>query len=245
MDQAWEKAASLLTSEAYEDFEQILKSGKSPREAGLGVALMLLNKQPKTDGNLDRAAEIFDQVSASGDDDIGMLAGYYRARIEQFHRRALDPAKAIDLFSKLIERNPGHPVAQYAVVKRAMMEIYDDSPVEAKRQRVAGLEESVERMSYPPAKRDLHLLIADTYVRLFPDDARTLKHLLAADAIGITRTKPKADVWVRIAELARLLGDRKTAGTYYRKYLKEFQRDNRHYTIEERLKELEQKGAGE
>jgi len=235
--QAWEKASMLFINEAYDDFMQIRKTGESPREADFGVALMLLNKQPKSDGNLDRAAGIFERISGSGDDDLGMLAGYYRARIEQIHRRTQNPAKAVELFTKLIERHPEHPMAQFAVVKRAMIEIYDDSPLESKRQLLAALDETADEMTHPPAKRDLELLLADSYARLFQDDGRTLDHLLAADAIGITRAKPRADVWIRIAELARLLGKKDVAATYYRKFLKEFQRDNRHYTIEERLKE--------
>lgn len=235
----------LLTNEAYDDFVQIRKTGKSPREADFGVALMLLNKQPKSDGNLDRAAGLFEQISESGDDDLGMLSGYYRARIEQIHRRTPNPGKAVELFTKLIEQNPEHPFAQFAVVKRSMIDIYDDSPVESKRQRLAALDKVAGQMTHPPARRDLELLIADSYVRLFQDDGQALKHLLAADAIGITRAKPRADVWLRIAELARLLGKNDIAATYYRKFLKEFQRDNRHYTIEERLKELGEKGAAQ
>ena len=245
IEQAWEKASLLLTSEAYDDFVQIRKAGKSPREADFGVALMLLNKQPKTDGNLDKAAGLFEQISESGDDDLAMLAGYFRARIEQVHRRTQNPGKAVELFTKLIERHPEHPFAQFAAVKRSMIDIYDDSPIESKRQRLAALEIAADGMTHPPAKRDMQLLIADSYVRLFQDDGQALKHLLEADAIGITRAKPRADVWLRIAELARLLGKNDVAAIYYRKFLKEFQRDNRHYTIEERLKELGAKGAAE
>lgn len=243
IEQAWEKASTLLTDEAYDDFVQIRKTGSSPREADFGVALMLLNKQPKSDGNLDRAAGIFDRISESGDDDLGMLAGYFRARIEQVHRRTPNPGKAAELFAKLIERHPEHPYAQYAVVKRSLIDIYDDSPLEAKRQRLAALEDVVQKMTHPPAKRDLHLLLADSYVRLFRDDERTLRHLLAADAIGFTRAKPRADVWIRIAELARLLGKPDVAATYYRKFLDEFHRDSRHYIIEERLRGLGERGA--
>ncbi len=245
IEQAWEKASMLLTNEAYDDFLQIRKTGKSPREADFGVALMLLNKQPKSDGNLDKAAGIFEQISGSGDDDLGMLAGYYRARIEQVHRRTQNPAKAVALFTKLIERHPEHPMAQFAVVKRAMIEIYDDSPMESKRELLAALEKTADEMTHPPAKRDLELILADSYVRLFQDDGRTLKHLLAADTIGITRAKPRADVWIRIAELARLLGEKDIAATYYGKFLKEFQRDSRHYTIQERLKETGENGGAE
>ena len=243
--QAWEKASMLLTNEAYDDFLQIRKTGKSPREADFGVALMLLNKQPKSDGNLDKAAGIFEQISGSGDDDLGMLAGYYRARIEQVHRRTQNPAKAVELFTKLIERHPEHPMAQFALVKRSMIEIYDDSPMESKRELLAALGKAADEMTHLPAKRDVHLLIADSYVRLFQDDGQTLKHLLAADTIGITRAKPRADVWIRIAELARLLGEKDIAATYYGKFLKEFHRDSRHYTIEERLTEIGEKGAAE
>jgi tetratricopeptide (TPR) repeat protein len=240
LEPAWDKASKLLTNEALVEFESVRAAGGADaREATLGSGLMLLNTQPKTEGNLDKAVAYFDEVSGSGDDDLAMIAGYYRARVDQVHRLSPDLGKARELFTVLVEKDPAHPVAQYAIVKRAMIDIYDSSPLETKRERLDALARQAPQLSHLPARRDLHLLLAHAYGRLLEDDRKTLEQLLAADQIGITRSKPRAGIWVQIGELARLTGERELAMEYYRRFLESYKRDNRHYTIEQKLKQLE------
>ena len=240
--QAWEKAARLLTNDAQVEFERLReKGGAEARAATFGTALMLLNVQPKTEGNIQRAAVLLDEVAAAREDDLSALAGYYRARIEQTHRLKPEREKAVELFTQLIERYPTHPAAQFAVVKRALIEIYDGSPREEKRRRMELLAQTASNLTYAPARRDLHMLLADSYARLFQDDEQALKHLLAADQAGIVRSKSRGSVWVRIGELAGRLGRTDVATEYYRRFLATYRRDSRHYTIEQRLKTL---GAG-
>lgn len=235
----WTSATQLLVNEAYVGFQRV-RSGDDDdaREADFGVALMLLNKQPKTEANIQQAADLFAQVGAGGDDDLSVLAAYYGARIEQMHRFEPNSAAAIALYNSLIESHPGHPIAEVAISKRAVLEIYDDSPLEAKRARLEQLATLAPTLQYPPARRDLHLLLADSYARLFQDNQNTLAELLAADAEGIERPKNRSDVWVRIGELARLTGQPELARRYYKKFLESFRRDNRTFTVRQRLEAL-------
>ncbi len=244
LETAWNKAAKLLTNEALIEFESIREAGGADaREAQFGVALMLLKVQPKTEGNIQRAAELFDQVAAQGADNLSALAMYYRARVEQVHRYEPAPDKAAALFTTLIEKYPQHPVAQGAVVKRALISVYDESALEVKRDRLASLEQAAEALTDASARRDLHLVVADSYARLFNDDERALANLLAADRIGITRSKSRAHVWVRIGSLAERTGKLEVAADYYRRFLDKYQRDNRHFTIAQRMKNLGATGA--
>src|SRR5262245_53066631 len=57
------------------------------REARLGEATTLLNLQPRTAANIERAAVLLDSVSAANpSDEPGICARYLRARIEDVHR---------------------------------------------------------------------------------------------------------------------------------------------------------------
>ena len=235
----WTSATQLMVNEAYAGFQRVRAADDADaREADFGLALMLLNKQPKTEANIQQAADLLTEVGAGGDDDLSVLAAYYRARVEQVHRFDPDAAAAIALYNSLIESHPGHPIAEVAISKRAVLEIYDDSPLEAKRARLERLAALAPTLRYPPARRDLHLLLADSYARLFQDDQNTLAALLAADADGIERPKNRSDVWVRIGELARLTGQPELARRYYEKFLESFRRDNRTFTVRQRLEAL-------
>lgn len=240
LPETWGKASKLLVSEALADFETVpLDSDSEQREATFGTAMMLLNIQPKTEGNIQRSADLFTEVASSGNDDLSAMAGYYLARIEQVHRYEPDLAKARERFTELIEAHPAHPLAQVAVVRRALIDIYDQSSLEEKRTRLAALEAQAETLSFPPARRDLHFVVADGYAYVLRDNERALANLVAADEVGIARAKSRADVWVRIAELARKTGETELARKYYQLFLTTYQRDDRHYMVAERLENLD------
>ncbi len=239
LERAWQKAAKLLTNEASAEFEQIRKQGgPEKREATFGAALMLLNTQPKTEWNIQTASDYFGEL-ATGDDDLALWSAYYQGRVEQIHRQTPDLKKARELYSGLIASDPDHPAAQAALVKLSMLEIYDESPLEDKRAKIEALEQRAPSLSSMPARRDLYLLLAHARTRLFQEDAAALQDLMAADQIGILRSKPRAGLWVQIGELARETGQTDIAKRYYDQFLTKYPRDNRHFIIQLRRDELE------
>lgn len=240
VDEAWQTLSRLMTNEARAEFESLAAKESSEQSAArLGLAVTLLNKQPKTQGNLDEAAELLDAVSASEPGDLGMLAGYFRARIEQAHRMQPDPVRAEELYEAVIARDPEHPVAQLARVKSALILIYGDGDLESKRALLARLEQQAGTLTFPPARRDMHVVLADAYAQLFQDDEATLRCMLEAEAVGFINARNRADHWIRIAELARRTGKADVALDYYRRFLKTFRRDERHHTVGEQAAALE------
>lgn len=209
---------------------------QTDRESQLGLAISLLNIQPKTEANLERAEALLRKVELENADDmVGITALYFRARLEQIHRLQPDSAKAVSLYEELIAKHPEHPFAQIAVVKLALLRLY--SSAADRKAMLAEVAATGANLTFPPAIRDFHLLLADLYARWEVSDAESLAHLLAAYRSGALTGKTVGDVFVRIAELSRLQGETAQASEFYRKFLERFPRDLRSFTVRQRLEE--------
>ena len=209
------------------------------RASQLGLALALLNRQPRTDAAVDRAAAVLDQLRAANPDDAtGIAAHFFRARIEQVHRDPARPDLAVRLFRELAERHAKDPLGQQARLKSWTLTIFAaDSPAEASRQIEAAAAE-LPLVTDPVVACDYRLLLgrAAQFYRL--PDASALTHLLAA-ARGPVPAPARDDLWISIAELARENGRPDVAITYYRLFLRDSLQDARRLTVEERLAALE------
>jgi hypothetical protein len=231
---AWQKAAVGLFRDSLLDFEKL----QSP-EARFGQALTLLMRQPKTAGNVERAANMLSALATSEpDSEIGIGARYYLGRIEQTHRITPDPAAARRIFRELIAAHPAHPLAQQAVVKLAIIELYEPLPENTRRARFDAYVEQAATLIAPSARRDLYLLLADTSQRFNYSPSLTLDLLIRADDSGIARRAEQSNNWVRITLLAAETGRPDTAHAYGQKFLATFLRDDRRLTIEELLADL-------
>lgn len=205
-------------------------------EARFGEAVTLLLRQPKTEANVNRAAQIFSAlVAEAADDSLRLRARYYLARIAQVHRTPADPVTARRLFRELIDAHPGHPVAELATVKLAIIELYEPLPDDVRRTRVAEFGKAAAGMRSVSARRDLNLLLADTAQRFGYEPALTLDFLLAADRDGIVRQAERGHTWVRIGQLAEEAGRSEVARDYYTKFLASYIRDARRRMVKERL----------
>lgn len=229
----WQDLARMREGAAVAQFER-----HSDRESQLGLAISLLNVQPKTESNLARAEALLREVERGNADDLaGITALYYRARLEQIHRLEPNGEKAARLFEELIARHAEHPFAQVAVVKLALLRLYSQARPDRRRvlQEVAL---SGANLTFPPAIRDFHLVLADACARWEVSDAESLAHLLAAYRSGALSGKMVGDVCVRIAELSRLQGQNAQAAEFYQKFLAAFPRDLRSFTVRRRLEGL-------
>jgi tetratricopeptide (TPR) repeat protein len=223
----WGDAARGLVNDASRQFE---KAGTN-REAQFGLAVTLVNVQPKTSANIERAATVLEGLR--GNDELGITATYYLARLEQAHRFTPDPEKALALYDQLYREQPVHPLAQMGVVKAALLRLY------VTRLPFEEVETTGANLSDPDAVRDFHLVLADAAGRLGLSDEQALNHLLAAEQAGLSKRKTVGDAWVRIGELARLTGKRDLATQYYGKFLKDFPNDQRAFLVRERLASLQ------
>lgn len=241
-----EKVAAAWRAEAGHQFrrahEQFQRAGES-REARFGRAVTLLNVQPKTRDNIEAAAEAFRALHAqTPDDEVGVAARYFLARVEQMHRYQPKPDRAMAHFAALFAEHPNHFYGQLALVKWGMLRLYDPANTEADRADLLDeLEAKGRRLNHEDARRSFHMMMADAICRFERSDERAMEHLLVVDELGVMTRTAEADLYVRIGELARLAGRLDLARRYYRRMLERFPRDTRGYMVRERL---EQMGGG-
>ncbi len=242
----WRRAANLQVDEALAHLPDRRKAGSDAERRQLDYtrAVLLLNAQPKLQGNIDQARSLLESVRQTrADDATGLGALYYLARIAQFHADPADPAKAASLYADLIARAPDFPLAQEAVARLAALRLFDNTPPEERRKHLDEFEAAANRLTSAAARRDLHFVLAEALLALTDDREGILRHLLAAREAGIQRQQLLADTTVRIAVLARELGHRDAAIGYYKEFLAAFPRDGRAYLLTGQLKEMEAQAA--
>lgn len=237
-DDAWDQAALGLFKDAHRAFAE--QADPDDRQTRLGEAVTLVNLQPKTDANLDRAAALLAAVAEAGPtDELGVDARYFLARIAQVHRFTPDIPSALRHYRELAALDSPHPLAQRAVVQIALIELFEPGlPGEEVRQRFDRLAARGVTLTEPAVVRDFHLVMGEAAMRFRFGDDVALIHLLAADRAGIARAHTRRDTWLRIAELARRTGDDRIAADYYERFLEKFPRDARGTMIREHLAAL-------
>lgn len=232
--EAWQNASLGLFNEANHAFAALPGD-----EARLGEAVTLLLRQPKTDGNIDRAAALLsDLVQKSPASDLAVTARYYLGRIEQTHRSPANPDAARKIFRELVSAHQGHPYADLATVKLAIIELNEQLPDAERQARFDAFAAMAPALKSPSARRDLYITLADSSQRFGYAPEVTLDLLLAADKAGLARRVEQGNVWVRIGQLAQDTGRNEIAREYYGKYLTHFIRDNRRRMVSERLAAL-------
>lgn len=209
-------------------------------EARFGLALALINSQPKTDANLMRADALLAALAQQPgpDPELALAARFYRGRIVQVHRRQPDPAAAQRLFRALMDEAPASFWGQLAGVKWVTLEIYTAGPPTERAARLAQLEALAPFFTLPPLAKDYHNILANAYEALGLSDERAFTHLAACWRLGIARGVDQGDFLARLGTLAERLGRRDEARTYYAEFLRRFQRDERRHLIEQRLAAL-------
>lgn len=228
----WQDVTRLRIDQARRAFEA--QAGSGDRQARLGVAMTLLNTQPLTTGNIDRAASLLQALrKQDADDATGIEATFALARVEQLHRFTPNPAEALRLYSELAARHPEHPLGQMAIVKSAMLRLFAPATREQRLAILDAVGRACPQMTDPDAHRDLHLTLAGAAMLLKLSDEKALEHLLEADRVGLARRKTAGDVYVRLGELARRLGRHDLARQYYTRFADEFPRDQRTHLVRE------------
>jgi len=240
---AWDDAAKLLFEDTCIKFEKAIKDYATDplvlREAQYGLALGLINKQPKTEGNLNRANELFDTVQKTSlDDNMGISSLYYQGRIYEVHRAKISEDKALAIYRDLFTKYPTHPLAQMAYVKYGAISLYQVLPPDEKIKQVLSYEEQGGFLTSPDAQRGFHSLLSQVYTlqKLNPD--KTLDHLFALEKVGVSSVDARKDLVVRLAEVSRLQNKKTLAIFYYEKFLNDYSWDSRRYSIQKRLETL-------
>lgn len=209
------------------------------REARLGEAVTLLNRQPRTEGNTNRAAALLDEVAAAApDDDLGICAGYLRARVEEIYRTPPQLERAAQLYANLIRLGGAHLFAQQAAVRLTLLKLYPADDARPPAECVAEADALGAGLTHPAAVRDHALLVGRACLYYALPLARAQSHFERALAAGMLNPSNRADVLVTLGEIARELGDRDRAELAYRRYLDENPRADRSGAVRLRLNEM-------
>lgn len=239
---AWKDMARLLQQEAAITFERLNKATPS-RELQYGYAVSLMNRQPKTQSNLDKALAIFAELQKEGDD-LSVKSLYFTGRVHEYHDLDPDIHAALASYRELMQKYPDHPFAQIAATNLAFCLLYEITPPEEKTKRVEELRQIASRLTLPAAKRELNRIIGGYLLMSEDKPAEALPYLVEASRIDFRRFTARVDNYVRIAETAREVGKNDLAIEFYSKFLNETTRDNRAQLIRERLEALKA-GAGQ
>lgn len=200
----------------------------------LADAIAALRHEPVTEATRAHArAELVALIAESPDSEAGICAAYLLGRLRQLGGEAEEPAE----FLTLIARHPEHPLAQLARLKLILRRLYAlDGPPPAS--RLADAETFGAGITQPALRGDFHLAMGEAYLFFGDQRAAALRHLDAAEHLGIAASTTRATVRVQVGELARLTGDRARAAASYRAFLDEFPRDIRRQIVLDRLAEV-------
>jgi hypothetical protein len=242
---AWEELSLLDPNAAQELFHAAATHDPASREARFGEALAQLNAQPRSETRLADARRLFEALrSENSDDDTGIAATYYLARLRQIHDYATDRTPAILAYRTLLAAHPGHPVAELAAPKLALLLLYDDVAPAVWEQRVQEILALLPQLRSPEGRRDTRLILADALIKLRRDHARAYPLLTDCLAAGLIVRVPRLNsTLLQAAESARLLGRDSEAAAHYARYLELFPRDIKSSEVRARLAALSGKAA--
>jgi len=240
-EEAWQKMGQFEFQAA---FDILSRTGKSKnRLESVGAALAVLNRQPKTAGNTaDAEARLSAVTRENARDDAGLWARYFSARIEQWHRTPTQPVAAATEYRALIAEHPSHAAAQQALVKLALLSIYEPAVEPSRDAGLLAAAELLTRATDPDVAVGLHLLLGRAMLYFRKSEPDALTHLEAALRGGIANRQTRASILYSSAELALALGRRESALQHFRAFLAENQRDQRVNYVREQVAAL---GGGE
>lgn len=226
-----------LSTGFYDDAIRLFSTAAKSREAELGLALARINRPPVTASSLHAAQERLEQIAAV-DDEAGRAARYFVGRMQQWHPIAPDPGAAARTYECLVATGTDDRWCRLALVKLAVLRLTVLPSPNGLAAQLSGAESLLGRTADPVTQRDLHLVIAEARLhhRLY-DDA-TLGHLAAALREPTLPDDMRADLLVQTAQLSSRLGDLETARTNYARFVREFPKDRRQFTVRQALAHL-------
>lgn len=216
--------------------DQFTVTGPS-REARLGLAIVQLNRPPIMPSSLAEAQRQFTEL-AGGNDTIGHAACYFLARLQQMHPMMPDPAAAARAYEQLVATGADDTWCRLALVKLAILRLTVLPAAGDAAARLAAVEPLLARTADPATRRDLHLVLAEARLNREIYDAITLGHLRAALSTTTASDTMRADLLIQIARVATLLGDRAMAQEHYERFLHDYPKERRCYTVSTALAHL-------
>jgi tetratricopeptide (TPR) repeat protein len=239
--QAWEKASSFLVNDACEIFKKISKNPQSnTREVRLGLAISLMDAQPKSATNLNKARSTLESlIEDNSSDEVGLFARYALAHYYLLHAPERDFKSAMKIFLELFEQHPQKKVSQLALGYYSMLSLSPQVTGDPEfLSELTELENRAKRLTFPDAEILFHLAVAyAANLRGFTPE-KVVTHLRAAQETGLMDSRRLADSYVICGKLALKMGDYRIANEQFSRFVKEFPRDVRNHTIQQTLNQI-------
>lgn len=236
IESGWVALSRMDSIQAKSDFSAVTAT----RESRLGHALTLLGDADKTAANLENCRrELIELRDEDPNDDYGIAAIYYLARIAQHYDKEPNVAAIISTYRDLLANHPGHPVAELAAPKLAMLLLYADVSSNEQDARFDEIESLLPSLTHPHNQRDTRLVLADALLRLRRNHARAyplINHCLEQNLI--LRSTRLNQYLLQAAEAARKLGLRSEAIRHCERYIETFPHDDKTDEVGRRLQRL-------
>jgi hypothetical protein len=201
-------------------------------EARFTQALLLFNRQPRTEADLVAAIGLLSVLTKEGTTPaLRARSLYFWARAETKRTREQSPAAAVQLYEQLWREYPAQPYGQRALIHLLLIALYADESRDAVLAHAAKIEQQAERLTDPVVRSQFHQVAARGYLHLGKAEMRALEHLLKVSELGVARREAAGDLHVSIGQLAAELGRHALARGHYRAFLQEFPNDPRVYTV--------------
>jgi tetratricopeptide (TPR) repeat protein len=234
-------ASSFLVKDAHQAFA---RGGTTwpDGERKFGEALTLMNLQPRTEANLLRAVDLFNEVSAASPPGTPLngLARLFRARVQEFYLAPPDPEAARAEYLALVRESSGDPVLEMAGMRLVLLEAFADAPEQDNLARLEELEPLAPLLRSPAGRREFHTAMAFAILDNQGDKNRAMHHFLAADREGLTRKASALRIYLVAGDTAVQVGRPRDAVYFYRKLIETYPRDHRVFVVKERLRKIEE-----
>lgn len=240
--EAWDLAARIDFEAAYERFAELEERGGIPQERiDLGIGVTLLNLPPKSVARIERARSLLQRAwEARFNEHEAALAGYYLARIPQFHTREPDYAAAVQGYEAVVAAYPDTLAGQLSQLRLAGLALIRRDFESAEELNAAVREQAkrLEEVTDPRIRRNMGRLFAEELVSQGGSPELALKFAY----LGVRLDPPRADIRRyyrhRVIVLAMETGEYELAREQILAYLDDFP-GTRRLMMEERLRQVE------
>lgn len=238
LEDAWQDLATLKVPDAYSAFEEAYKATES-QESAYGLALCLLNTQPKTTGNIEKARRLLEGLADEGETDASKInARYFLARIDQVHQTETDREAAIEAYRSLLKDFPDHSLAEKAVSKLASALLIQHLPDDMWEAHYDEISAHLDRLTIQSNRAATELVMIEALLRIKTDHVRALPLLVdLLDTNPELRADLRRDFVIQAIESARALGEDVLAEKYASTFLEDYGYDPRAGAIEAWLEE--------
>jgi tetratricopeptide (TPR) repeat protein len=238
LGEAFELGASGLVRETEIAIEQ--SGAEESPEGRLLSAVLLIQRQPRTQSNLNRADAILERLSAETvGTEIGVAAVYFRGRLRHVHAITPDMEAAMAFYRDAARLGQGGFWGDMALSLLTAVEIQDLSiSREAFAGRFEELGKRTGQISDPQLRKNLHMSLVLSGMRYGASDEALLPHLEAILEIGPVRRANESDTLIRTGQILESLGRFEDSLVPYQRFLERFPRDNRFNVIRARVTEI-------